>query len=92
MHSTKEQVRYFYIPTQPSIIPRSPPAMNDVYYPGDLVPIRMGTVANFDPTSKVTVRFRRARVSKITDAILDTFIVVGQQLIRYELHYFFFTG
>ncbi|CAF4994947.1 unnamed protein product, partial [Rotaria sp. Silwood1] len=66
----------FYIPTRPSIIPRSPPDVNDVYYPGDVVPIAWES-ANFDATSKITVRFRRARLSIITDATLDTFTVIA---------------
>jgi hypothetical protein len=66
----------FYIPTRPSIIPRSPPAMNDVYYPGDTVPL-VWESANFDSTSIITVRFRRARFSLITDATLDTFKVMA---------------
>jgi hypothetical protein len=66
----------FYITIRPSIIPRSPPDVNDVYYPGDFVPIAWDSV-NFDAISKVTVRFRRARISIITDAILDTFTVLA---------------
>lgn len=66
----------FYIPTRPSIIPHSSPAVNDIYYPGDFVPITWDS-ANFDTTSKITVRFCRARVSVIVDATLDTFSVIA---------------
>lgn len=66
----------FYIPTRLSIIPRSPPAINDIYYPGDFIPIKWES-ANFNATSKVTVRFYRTRVSIITDVELDTFSVIA---------------
>ncbi|CAF3114459.1 unnamed protein product, partial [Rotaria sp. Silwood2] len=64
----------FHISTRPSIILRSSPALNDVYYPGDLVPI-IWESHNFDFSTTITVRFRRVRLSVIIDAILDTFTV-----------------
>ncbi|CAF0980921.1 unnamed protein product [Adineta steineri] len=64
----------FHISTRPSIILRSSPTLNDVYYPGDLVPI-IWESHNFDFSTTITVRFRRVRLSVIIDAILDTFTV-----------------
>ncbi|CAF1372480.1 unnamed protein product, partial [Rotaria sp. Silwood1] len=65
----------FYIPTLPSIIPGVLPNANDVFYPGDIVPITWRSV-NFPTTSQITVRFRRARPI-IPDATLDTFTVLA---------------
>ncbi|CAF1360718.1 unnamed protein product [Rotaria sp. Silwood1] len=65
----------FYIPTLPSIIPREPPAINEVFYPGDIVPLSWQNV-NFVAASQITVRFRRARPI-IPDANLATFTVLA---------------
>ncbi|CAF4295374.1 unnamed protein product [Rotaria sp. Silwood2] len=65
----------FYIPTLPSIIPGTPPTVNDVFYPGDTVPLSWQSV-NFAATSQITVRFCRARPI-IPDSTLATFTVLA---------------
>ncbi|CAF1651479.1 unnamed protein product [Rotaria sp. Silwood1] len=65
----------FYIPTLPSIIPREPPGINEVFYPGDIVPLSWQNV-NFVAASQITVHFRRARPI-IPDATLATFTVLA---------------
>ncbi|CAF4086318.1 unnamed protein product [Rotaria sp. Silwood2] len=65
----------FYIPTLPSIIPGTPPTVNDVFYPSDTVPLSWQSV-NFAATSQIIIRFRRAR-SIISDVTLDTFTVLA---------------
>ncbi|CAF3589020.1 unnamed protein product [Rotaria socialis] len=65
----------FYIPTQSSIIPGTTPAINNVFYPGDIVPLSWQSV-KFPAASQVTVYFKRARPI-IPDVTLATFTVLA---------------
>ncbi|CAF3509871.1 unnamed protein product [Rotaria socialis] len=65
----------FYIPTQAFIAPRTPPSANEVFYPGDIVPLSWQSV-NFAVTTQIIIRFCRAR-SIIPDSTLATFTVLA---------------